>query len=287
MPAQTCDWYLLNCLTNLHAGRGDTNYDIVDKEVQRDPIDELPIIHASSLKGAFREWFRQQIPGELKDGKRRDHATVNRIFGNDTKGGSSTDFSQGSHQFFEALLLALPVRSSHLPFFLATSKEILTDCFDQLTRFGISYGPAAEFSAALESLKPKPEKPLVLSSQVTEGEIYLDEYKAELTSNETVRQFMKQLLGYENVALFHHNDLKAVAGRLPVIARNNLENGRSVNLWYEEVVPRQTRFSLFVRHPNSETAFDQTLSAAGGRVQIGANATIGYGQCILARLPTA
>ncbi len=285
MPAQLCDWYLITCLTHLHAGRGDTNYDIVDKEVQRDPIDELPIIHASSLKGALREWFRQQQPGEIENGKQRDHPTVNRIFGNDTKGGS-TDFGQGSHQFFEGRLLALPVRSSHLPFFLATSPSVLTDCLAQVGLYGRTYEPRGTITEVLKTLTPQAGTPLALTTQTITGELMLDEYAATVERAEPLRTALHQLLGYEHIALFHDDDLKDVAGRLPVIARNNLENGRSVNLWYEEVAPRQTRFSFFVRHPAADTSFEQTLAGAGGRVQVGANATIGYGQCTLSKLPT-
>ena len=51
------DLYVLRCITNLHAGSGDSNYGIVDKEVQRDPVDTFPIVHSTSLKGAFREQF--------------------------------------------------------------------------------------------------------------------------------------------------------------------------------------------------------------------------------------
>lgn len=279
MPAQTCDWYLLQCLTHLHAGRGDTNYDIVDKEVQRDPIENLPVIHASSLKGAFREWFKNQ--------RAVDGNVVNTIFGNDSKRNGNQELKQGSHQFFEARLLALPVRSSHLPYFLATSKEVLVDCFDQLSSFGIPYSPADDLVTALRTLDPQPEEPLALTPQTLTGDLYLDEFKAKPVVNETVRQALKTILGYEHIALFNHTTLKEVAERLPVIARNNLENGRSVNLWYEEIVPRQSRFSLFVRHPDTEAEFDQTLSAAGGRVQVGANATIGYGQCTLRRVITS
>ncbi|GAB4047873.1 type III-B CRISPR module RAMP protein Cmr4 [Spirosoma litoris] len=278
MPAQTCDWYLLQCLTHLHAGRGDTNYDIVDKEVQRDPIENLPVIQASSLKGAFREWFKHQ--------EGIDDTVVNTIFGNDSKRNGNQELKQGSHQFFEARLLALPVRSSHLPYFLATSKEVLIDCFDQLSLFGIPYTPAADLLTALKALAPQPDEPIALTPQTFAGDLYLDEYKAKSVVNETVRQALKTVLGYEHIALFDHTTLKEVAERLPVIARNNLENGRSVNLWYEEIVPRQSRFSLFVRHPDTETAFDQALSTANGRVQIGANATIGYGQCMLRRVIT-
>ena len=49
--------YIIRTKTNLHAGSGDTNFGIVDKQVQRDSISNLPIINSSSLKGAIRDHF--------------------------------------------------------------------------------------------------------------------------------------------------------------------------------------------------------------------------------------
>lgn len=45
----------LSCLTNLHVGSGEANFNIVDREVETDPVTGLPIIHASGLKGALRD----------------------------------------------------------------------------------------------------------------------------------------------------------------------------------------------------------------------------------------
>jgi CRISPR/Cas system CMR subunit Cmr4 (Cas7 group RAMP superfamily) len=60
---------------------------------------------------------------------------------------------------------------------------------------------------------------------------------------------------------------------LPIIARNAL--GVNTNLWYEQVVPSETIFYAIIQEPNS------TLKDCmnGKIIQIGANATIGYGYC--------
>ncbi len=49
--------YKIITLSNLHVGCGDINFDVIDNQVQRDPITQLPNINSSSLKGAFREHF--------------------------------------------------------------------------------------------------------------------------------------------------------------------------------------------------------------------------------------
>ena len=52
--------YKLQNITNMHVGSGGVNYDIIDNQVQKDEITNLPIIHASSLKGALREHFKKR-----------------------------------------------------------------------------------------------------------------------------------------------------------------------------------------------------------------------------------
>ena len=62
---------------------------------------------------------------------------------------------------------------------------------------------------------------------------------------------------------------------LPIIARNVLDNGESKNLWYEQVLPAETVLYTIIQEEGNELA-----NALDGKiVQIGANATIGYGYC--------
>ena len=65
---------------------------------------------------------------------------------------------------------------------------------------------------------------------------------------------------------------------LPIIARNVLENGESKNLWYEQVVPAEAVFYTLIDDKQDGTLFDE-LAKSDAIVQIGANATIGYGYC--------
>ena len=67
---------------------------------------------------------------------------------------------------------------------------------------------------------------------------------------------------------------------LPIIARNCLENGESVNLWYEQVLPSQCVLATII-----QTVNEKDLDMLNGKiVQIGANATIGYGYCKFIKL---
>lgn len=67
---------------------------------------------------------------------------------------------------------------------------------------------------------------------------------------------------------------------LPIIARNCLDNGQSSNLWYEQVLPSMSVLATIIKTPSNET-----LDILDGQiVQIGANATIGYGFCKFIRI---
>ena len=67
---------------------------------------------------------------------------------------------------------------------------------------------------------------------------------------------------------------------LPIIARNCLDNGESINLWYEQVLPSHSVLGTIIVTPRG----DELDLLNGKIVQIGANATIGYGYCKFVKL---
>ena len=78
-------------------------------------------------------------------------------------------------------------------------------------------------------------------------------------------------------------DFSKLAKELPVVARNYLENGTSKNLWYEEFVPQQSVFGTILQ--GSAEHLDIVANAIEGKVvQLGANATVGYGYCLFTRV---
>jgi CRISPR-associated protein Cmr4 len=94
----------------------------------------------------------------------------------------------------------------------------------------------------------------------------------------------QKILG-DSIALLSDKEMAELVSdfRLPVIARNNLEDGRSTNLWYEQVLPRETRMAFLVLYPKDEKSrfsdFKKAIEAFP--VQIGANASVGYGFCTI------
>jgi len=78
---------------------------------------------------------------------------------------------------------------------------------------------------------------------------------------------------------------KSACKELPVIARNHLESGQSKNLWYEEVVPHQTEFITALQVPTENNSVDDFIRSLDNNiVQIGGNATVGYGLCLFTKI---
>ena len=117
------DLYTIDTLSNLHVGSGDINFDIIDNQVQRDPVSTLPNINSSSLKGAFREAFDKNSSKTL----------INYIFEGEG------DHGTGAYSFFEAQLLTRPVRSSKKAYFNATSPAVLKSLLNTINDFEIDF----------------------------------------------------------------------------------------------------------------------------------------------------
>ena len=215
----TANIYLLECLTNLHVGSGEVNYNIVDNEVERDVVTNYPTINSSGVKGALRAHFQE---------KGIDINLINQIFGKE---------APGQLKFLSANLLAQAVQeiNGESPFKLVRT-ETAARIFDEILRdFGISLTSEAEGILKQKQIKNIKEK---------------------------------EYLSYD----------------LPVLARNQLNNGISANLWYEQVVPHRSLFYITVIGADEELlkGFDNVVNQQ--IVQFGANASIGYGLCKVTRL---
>ena len=229
----------MKCITNLHAGNGDVNYNIVDNEVERDPILQYPTINSSGVKGALRKYFEKAKPDLVKP-----------LFGSDETGNTTP----GKLKILAAEMIGIPVRVSkgNKPYALVTTQEALdrlqTLC--ALPGVNVTSSEADVDGVELEGFQPDRMVTLNFGTPI---ELYRIGDEA-----------MKQL-------------------SLPVLSRNCLEDGRSTNLWYEEVVPHESVFSFAVLADDSDRkyldAFAETVRDQV--VQFGGNASIGYGLCRL------
>ena len=226
--------------------------------VQRDVNTCLPTIHSSSLKGALKVHF-SSVPVDSK--------FIENVFGME-------DNKPGKWKFLSADLLSRPIRSDKIQYFNATSSEALKNFLVKAEALGVENEILIEIEKITKLTVPK-NKPFVFVPEY-DGAIIEDlEWVAGYKNVEIDFSKVSPLLG-ENIVLIEDADFREL--ELPVIARNHLENGQSENLWYEEVVPYDSRFGFFIIEKDSSNSV-VFIKGIENVVQIGANASIGYGLC--------
>jgi CRISPR-associated protein Cmr4 len=254
--------YNITTKANTHVGSGQNSYGIVDNVVQRDYNTAMPIILSSSLKGALKEWLTSQLDkGE----------EASKIFGNEVGEGQ-----QGSHYVFPAFLASLPMRSSKHFYFNVTCPAIAKEMLERLSTTDIT--KYNEVLAAVSECQPATNFPISINGYT---DVIIEKHQIKTVEGDIQSSSeLKELFG-NNVAIMNNDQFYELVKRLPIIARNKLDNGKSVNLFYEEVVPRETYFSFLVGAKELAFTSDDDLKSL---CQIGANASIGYGFCKLNKL---
>ncbi|MDD6079747.1 MAG: type III-B CRISPR module RAMP protein Cmr4 [bacterium] len=266
----TTNLYIVEPITNLHVGSGKENYGVVDNLIQRDATTGLPCINASSLKGALREHVEQKVSKEQ----------IRQIFGSAP---TESDTQSGSYRFFDAHLLALPVRGERSPYYLATCPQVIEDFQKQVTLFAVP--EADRWVEALKSLldlgqnialkQNAPDKDTQIRIEDLPIEVILKRNNSCYAEN----ALLGQLFNRQPILMLSNMRFRELCdnNHLPVIARNYLNNGESKNLFYEQVLPRYSLLYFLAVNTTKEV----TLAIDGELVQIGANASVGNGFCKL------
>lgn len=254
-------FYIIKTKSNTHVGSGQSGYGVVDNVVQRDYITELPCINSTSLKGALREYA-----------DRKGWKNLESIFG--SKPTSTSNLTPGSHFFQPAYLLSYPMRSDKMQYFNVTCPLLLEQLSNNL--------PTNDLKTAVDAFLKRIEVKNVATNQPLSDEIagcIIEKHTIKTVKTGTpFDSAIKKVLG-EHLVIMHNDDFKKIVKRLPIITRNQLENGQSANLFYEEVVPRETVFGFIIQGKDINVSFDKIDS-----IQIGANATVGYGFCSLQKI---
>lgn len=282
--------YTITALTNLHPGSGDANYGVVDNLIQRDPIDELPVIHSSSIKGSLREFVKFKAVQRTNNQDNAGDKMITALFGSSTK--EQKEVQAGSLRFLEAFMIGLPVRANDRPYYIAIAPTVIKRLLDindllttplemeKLQKLASFDADEGIFAESVNNTMIEDEMVSVLSSDYVEA-----------------LSVLKPLLGDVPLAMIGDKTFKTFCTDLPVIARNQLENGVSKNLFYEQVLPRQTKLAFVIGypskslvHPDDKNDFDHWISVFNTDVttdtpQIGANASIGYGVCKIEEVP--
>lgn len=264
------EFYVLTTMSNMHVGSGEYNVGVIDNLVQRDVINKFPNINSSSLKGAFREFFKSEKNDDF----------IKRVFGSAPK--AQDDKASGSFRFFEANILSYPVRSNVVAYLRAVSIDVLKEFLLKIKMFQKQndYKELVNVLNFLTGIDVKEKKPIVFNTKLDKAIVEDFELKAEIYSKDldnTMRTALYKYFG-KRVVLLHNNDFQRLCGEnmLPVISRNYLESGESKNLWYEEVVPRLTQFYFPVMEEDRD-ANDFESKLSDSLIQFGGNASIGYG----------
>lgn len=235
--------FKIECLTNLQVGSGEQNADVVDIQVEKD--NGIPCIFASSLKGAFREYY-ENLKGkqETKD-----------LFGSASD--ESGNINDGKLKFLEAMLVSRPMRVSK-----GNYNYVNVADYDNLKRINSLYESLC--NKQLFSINEK---------ELEDGVIYGD-------GNIEVEGLKTKTAEKINDCLYA-NDFTYSLISLPIQARNNLSENR--NLWYEEYVPYGSIFYFGVI--GEEQYLNTFIEAFDNKcVQIGSNSSIGFGLCKISEM---
>jgi len=270
-------FYLLRPFTNLHVGSGETNFGVIDNLIERDATTGFPCINSSGIKGAMKQMLHDEgvTSPNLKN-----------IFGSDTDRnygdtGSGKKYQQGESNFLSAQILAIPVRSAKTPFVLATCPQIIQHFltfWKDLTNQDHTKNKALE---NFVGLKPAIGKAFCLTKEIVDSNLggmginMLSTPETFKNSDNIIRVFGNTqhpicIISDENMIELC-NDLN-----LPVIARNVLEDGESKNLWYEQVLPRESLLYFAVIWGNGQQAIAEA-HILNKPLQLGGNASVGYG----------
>ena len=281
----TYNMYMIETLSNMHVGSGDTLFGIVDNLIQRSPVTGVPVIHSSGLKGALREYFENQLAAEL-----------NELFGDpvDNKPEKQDDLknSPGHLIFFEANMITLPLRSNQNVYYNCTSEEVLLDYLSFMKDFvknDLNYDEIKD--NFLKSMSLDSYDFYYFNDAVDlEIEDYTKGKKYPTDLPGTIKTFLLDFckIDVEHLAIFNSTLFSRICmDSIPVIARNYIkDDGTSGNLFYEEVVPRKTKLYFvlgcdsYLNQENKipvKTKFETEFQKKGNIYQFGANYSIGYG----------
>lgn len=244
--------FKLKCLTNLHVGNGDVNFNVVDNEVEKDPINHYPIINASGVKGALRDYFNNAgVAKEAIDG----------MFGSQPNARESSNSSSGQIKLLSAWMLARPLRATKgaYAYYLTTTPA----AWEQFRSLANALG----FTGAVPDAERVP-------AAMTEAEA------ENLPLEDSYYSFDD-----EKLFIMSNENFRGIS--LPVIARNSTGSVNKKNLWYEEFVPHESVFYFFAISDDADLLEQFCRTINGKAVQFGGNASIGYGLCKVTELKGA
>jgi CRISPR-associated protein Cmr4 len=282
----TYRFFQLNTRSYTHVGQGAADTGVIDNLIQREKPYNIPVMHSSSLKGAFRSHCKDVLGYSQDD--------LNLLFGlgeTENGGGSSgTDkkMYQSIINFHDARLLFLPVGA----------------LYEKATYHATSVNTLNRYYTMINKLLQKNE------NHALDPVAYGDIFNCFHTNPPQVKPFIEgfqgkfvqkdaaflqaQHFGIQNsdIALFEEERFRDICEYcIPVIERNKLDDGGiSENKFNEEVLPYDACFWFFLSYPDDiEQSIRNRIDNFVAKiqetyVQIGANYSLSQGLCEIKEL---
>lgn len=278
---------VLSTETPLHAGTGQSIAGI-DLPIQREVHTNWPCVYGSAVKGALRA-------RAFHDRMNKDDLTE--LFGPEHAAASGERDSShaGALLVGDARLLLLPVRSLQSCFKWVTCPAILKRFQRDAERLGVEF--------------PSPALPALSGTQAlasTGGDLFLEEFRLQAESSESIAQWAEALTGLCNGT----PDIQELQERLVVVPDDIFSflasNATAVNahialdaatktvkdgaLWYEETLPPESLLYVALtatasrrrgseRAPGAMLELFAALLEQRSWLQLGGNETTGMGWC--------
>ena len=267
--------------TFIHSGTG-RNEGAIDLPAAREAATDYPFIPGSSLKGALRDYARQEWPDKTVGGdenpdgggKKQQDERVTQCFG---KEGAE---QAGGLLVSDARLLLLPVRSLNGAYKWATCPIVLERLRRDLERMNFSTVVPGGITVDEGNYLGKDEGQLYLEERVFKHGDDLPENLASAIGELVPHEETRARLSDQLVILSDKDFAWFARYALSVQARNVLDkNKKSKNLWYEESLPPDTLMYALIAERTRKSGIDdlQTLLTEKPWLQTGGNETVGMG----------
>lgn len=275
-------------VTPLHAGSGQAT-GVVDLPIQRERHTGWPMVQASGVKGAFRDWFTRYYTANPESAGQQEQARKldDLVFGKEEKSGDAGH--AGALSVSDARLLLFPVRSNVAPFVWLTCPAIL----QRLKRDMLLLGVTQDF----EIPEPPKDTAVFLSEGIDDSDIILEDMAVSRKGEEVVelRKLMASLAPHATRILMvpdkNFKFLVETATEVQPQIRIKEDTGTTQDgsLRYQELLPSDSvlyvmTFFTSERTPNSEMKPENVelirncvKAALSSHVQIGGDMTMGRG----------
>ena len=116
----------VKCITNLHIGTSGSAYGVIKNEVEKDVVLNTPLLPASGIKGALRDFWRQNNKDYQKE-----------IFGSDPN--EQNEGTKGKCKFLNGQMILRPMRVSlgDYSYCLVTTPDLIRTMLDTFRDFGV------------------------------------------------------------------------------------------------------------------------------------------------------